>query len=81
MQPMRMKEGKSVSHRLQISVSPAVKARIERVARAKRTKPQNVVLAALTYYLPLADPNLEAEFAEWDRLSDEALTEFEKSLA
>jgi len=81
MQHMRTKENKTESHRLQVVVSPAIKARIERVARAKRTKTQRVILDALTYYLPLADPNLEAEFAEWDRLSDEALTEFEKGLA
>ena len=47
----------------------------------QKTKLQSVILDALTYYLPLADPDLEAEFAEWDRLSDEALGEFEKSLA
>jgi len=68
-------------HRLQIVVPPAIKAQIERVAKAKKTKPQSVIVDALTYYLPLADPGLEAEFAEWDRLSDEALGEFEKSLA
>jgi len=77
----RTGESKRESHRLQIVVSPAIKARIERVAKAKRTKLQNVILDALTYYLPLADADLEAEFAEWDRLSDEALREFEKSLA
>ena len=67
-------------HRLQIVVPPAIKARIERVAKAKKIKPQSVIVDALTYYLPLADPGLEAEFAEWDRLSDEALVEFEKNL-
>jgi hypothetical protein len=77
----RTEENKTEGHRLQIVVSPAIKARIERVAKAKRTKLQNVILDALTYYLPLADADLEAEFAEWDRLSDEALREFEKSLA
>ncbi len=77
----RTEENKTESHRLQIVVSSAIKARIERVAKAKRTKLQNVILDALTYYLPLADADLEAEFAEWDRLSDEALREFEKSLA
>jgi hypothetical protein len=77
----RTEENKTESHRLQIVVSPAIKARIERVAKAKRIKLQNVILDALTYYLPLADADLEAEFAEWDRLSDEALREFEKSLA
>ena len=69
------------SHRLQVVISPQVKARIERVARAKKTKPQSVILDALAYYLPLADPGLETEILEWDRLSDEALREFEKSLA
>ena len=77
----RTEENKTESHRLQIVVSSAIKARIERVAKAKRTKLQNMILDALTYYLPLADADLEAEFAEWDRLSDEALREFEKSLA
>ena len=67
-------------HRLQIVVPPEIKARIERVAKAKKIKPQSVIVDALTYYLPLADPGLEAEFAEWDRLSDEALVEFEKNL-
>ena len=50
------------------------------VARAKKTKPQKVILDALMYYLPFADPELQAEFAGWDRLSDEALTDCEKSL-
>ena len=68
-------------HRLQISISPTLKAQIERIARAKKVKPQSVVLEALSYYLPLVDPGLEAELAEWDRLSDEALGEFEKSLS
>jgi hypothetical protein len=68
-------------HRLQVVISPEIKAQVERVAKAKRTKPQSVILEALAYYLPLADPGLEAEFAEWDRLSDEALVEFEKNLA
>lgn len=70
-----------VSYRLQIVISPKIKARIERVAKAKKTKPQSVIVDALTYYLPLADSGLEAEFVEWDRLSDEALVEFEKNLA
>lgn len=68
-------------HRLQVVISPEIKAQVERVAKAKRTKPQSVVLEALAYYLPLVDPGLEVEFAEWDRLSDEALVEFEKNLA
>ena len=66
--------------RLQISLSPTLKARIERIAQAKKVKPQRIVLEALSYYLPLAEPDLEAEFAEWERLSDEALAEFEKRL-
>lgn len=79
MQPAgKKKEG---YRRMQIVVSPAVRARIERIAKAKKTKPQKIVLDALTYYLPLADPALETEFAEWDRLSDEALVEFEKHLS
>ncbi|MGH7963626.1 MAG: hypothetical protein ACRERD_17675 [Candidatus Binatia bacterium] len=61
------------SHRLQIAVSSETNARNERVAKTKKTKPQRVILDALVYYLPLADPGLEAEFAEWDCLSDEAL--------
>ena len=77
----RMGASKMESHRLQVVVSPEIKARIERVAWAKKTKLQSVILDALTYYLPLADLDLETEFAEWDRLSDEALREFEKSLA
>lgn len=67
-------------HRLQISISPTLKAQIERIARAKKVKPQSVVLEALSYYLPLVEPELEAELADWDCLSDEALEEFEKSL-
>ncbi len=64
--------------RLQLSLSPTLKARIERIAQAKKVKPQRVVLEALRYYLPLVEPGLEGELAEWDRLSDEALEEFEK---
>lgn len=61
--------------RLQIVIPPAIKERIERVAKAKRSTPRSVVVDALIYYLPLADPGLEAEFAEWDRLSDEVLVD------
>lgn len=77
----QMERSKPERHRLQISISPTLKARIERIARAKKVKPQRVVLEALSYYLPLVEPELEAELAEWDRLSDEALGEFEKSLS
>ena len=66
--------------RLQISLSSTLKARIERIAQAKKVKPQRVVLEALSYYLPLVEPSLEVELAEWDRLSDEALEELEKRL-
>ena len=66
--------------RLHISLPPTLKARIERIAQARKVKPQHIVLEALSYYLPLAEPGLEAELAEWDRLSDEALVEFEKRL-
>lgn len=79
MQPAGKK--KEEDRRMQIVVSPAVRAKIERIARAKKTKPQKIVLDALTYYLPLVDPDLETEFAEWDRLSDEALIDFEKRLS
>ena len=76
-----MKTEKDSNHRLQLTVPSMMKARIERVARAKKAKPQAIVLDALAYYLPLADPGLEAEFTEWDQLSDEALLEFEKKLS
>ncbi len=71
---------KAVSHRLQVDLSPTINAQIERIARTKKVKPQTIILEALTYYLPLVDQDLDTEFAEWDRLSDEALTEFEKEL-
>lgn len=73
-------EDRSAGHRIQVIISPAIKAQIERIARVKKVKPQKIVLEALTYYLPLVDQNLDIEFAEWDRLSDEALTKFEKGL-
>ena len=76
----REDEDRLVSHRLQVVISPAIKARIERIAKVKKVKPQRIVLEALTYYLPLVDQDFDGEFAEWDRLSDEALVEFEKGL-
>jgi len=76
----RMKASKAKTHRIEVVLSSSIKRRVERIAEAKKTRPQRVILDALTYYLPLADQDLENELAEWDRLSDEALIEFEKGL-
>ena len=45
---------------LQIVLSLTLRARIERIAQAKKVKPQRIVLEALRLYLPLAEPSLEA---------------------
>jgi len=53
---------------------------LETAAAETQRNVEDVVLDALSAYLPPLPPDLAGELAGWDALSDEAFLDFERSL-
>ncbi len=53
---------------------------LQAAAKATQRRTEAIVVDALRAYLPPLPPDLAEEFAAWDKLSDEALLEFEQRL-
>jgi len=66
---------------MEISISPQTKKLIEEASKKLNINSEAIISIAVRSYLEnTLDPELKAEFEVWDKESDEALENFEKSL-
>lgn len=66
--------------KLELKLSEELRAHLQTVSRRYDLKPEQIALQALRYYLPLLESGLYQELVDWDRLSDEALVNFDRAL-
>ncbi|MCS6937279.1 MAG: hypothetical protein NZ610_03250 [Candidatus Bipolaricaulota bacterium] len=66
--------------RLELKLPEELRDHLRLVSQKCDLKPEQIALQALRYYLPILESGLHQELASWDRLSDEALVNFEKTL-
>jgi predicted transcriptional regulator len=64
---------------LELTLPEDLTSELERVAQAKREPKERIALFAISSYLETLSA-MRDEMKAWDELSDEALTNFERSL-
>ncbi len=67
---------------MQVQISRELDKKIKQASKALGFEDKKIVERALLFYLDAVKEQLalKREFKEWDKLSDEALVEFEKEL-
>lgn len=65
---------------LHIALPDDVGSMLDQIAEKERVSPEELALGAIRLFLSMSASGLTEELAAWDRLSDEALAEFESGL-
>ncbi len=65
---------------LELTLPEDITSKLKKIAQLKRESKERIALFAISSYLE-AFSDLKDEFKLWDRLSDEALLNFEKSIS
>ena len=65
---------------IKVTIPNDIGEKVTKLAKGKKTTQEEIVVEALRYYLPIVEEGLEDELKAWDKLSDEALANFEAAL-
>lgn len=69
-----------VTREIVLALPEVLYLQLEAAAAETQRNAEEIVVDALSAYLPPLPPDLAAELAGWDTLSDEAFLDFERSL-